>query len=126
METLGKFSENKLKRFFAAVTLTCLAFSADATNLKLETNEMNCRKVVGYGADDKMAIAKEYKVALSSIRFLGAKWSEARYGSKSCIFFFDTPVGPKRCSSFHDLLSDDGGKTAFGVVSFFGNVNCWD
>ena len=114
-----------MSRLLVLILWLCLT-NVSAKNVELENNEVNCKKVNGFGADDRFAIAKEYKVALSSVIFLGARWSEARFGSRSCIFLFDTPVGPKRCAPITGLLSNDGGKTAFGAVSQFGNLSCWD
>jgi hypothetical protein len=98
--------------------------TAQAANIKVETTEANCKKVDGFGTNDKMDIATTYKVPLSSVKFLGAKWQPGQYGVPGCIFIFDTANGPKRCTPLQ-LLSDDGGKTTFGAVSPFGNPVCY-
>jgi len=90
----------------------------------VEKNEANCRKVNAIGSNDKMAIATEEKVPLSSVNFIGARWQSGRYGGMSCIFIFDTAKGPKRCEVIA-LLSDDNGKTTFGVVAPSGIAGCY-
>ena len=113
-----------MKTKLIAVSLMCVFFSANAENIKLAETEANCKKVNGFGGNDKLAIATKYKVPLASVTFMGAKWGYGQYGQQ-CVFIFDTANGPKKCSAFN-LLSDDGGKTAFGVVSMFDNPNCWE
>ncbi len=89
--------------------------SAHANNIKLEMTAENCEKIDGIGANDRFNIASKFKTPLKTIEFLGAKWGLGPYLSNTCIFLFDTGVGPKKCRSFQ-LLSDDGGKTAFAVI----------
>lgn len=99
-----------------------LVTAVSAQNMKLDETETNCRKVDGYGPNDKMAIASKYKVPLSSVQFIGAQWQLGQYGSMRCIFIFDTANGPKKCRILQ-LLTDDNGKTAFATVAPFGNAN---
>jgi hypothetical protein len=95
-----------------------------ARNIKLEKTKQNCLKVNGYGADDIMAIATKYKVPLSSVNFTGAVWGKGEYGGEDCIFIFDTAKGPKQCQTLF-LVSNDNGKSAFGVIAPYGNPVCF-
>jgi hypothetical protein len=70
-------------------------------------------------------VVTQFKVPLSSVNFIGAKWDFSQYGSRTCVFLFDTAKGPKKCQTLQ-LLSDDNGKTAFGSVAPFGNSVCWE
>jgi len=112
-----------MKNYFLTGLLLIICGSSVAANIKLDTNEANCKKVNGYGANDKIAIATKYKVPMSSVSFIGANWEYGEY-SQTCVFTFDTGKGPKKCTTMQ-LLSDDGGKTAFGSVSFMDNALCF-
>lgn len=92
-----------------------LPIAMAAGNIKLENNATNCKKIDGYGVNDKMAIATSFKVSMSSIRFMGAQWGPGRYGVAECLMVFDTGAGPKKCPVI-EIMSDDGGKTAFASV----------
>jgi len=63
-----------MKNYFLTVLLLTFCGSSIAQIIKLDTNEANCKKVNGYGAKDKMAIATKYQVPMSSVSFIGAKW----------------------------------------------------
>lgn len=92
--------------------------STQQKNTILERNEENCRKIDGYGTNDKMALATTFNVSISTISFIGARWMQGQYGiSNECLLIFDTAVGPKKCPVLN-ILSDDGGKTAFAAVDF--------
>lgn len=103
--------------------------SAKAGNEEVKPNEENCRIVDGYNTNTEYAIAKEFSVPVASVKFLGAKWVQGwlnkrySYRSNSCIFYFDTAAGPKECLP-HKLLTDDGGKTTFGLIAFAEVVLC--
>lgn len=99
--------------------LLFLSLVANAQVTQLKNEENNCRKVNGYGVNDRMAIAMKYKVPLSSVKFIGARWdwSDNLRFTKTCVFVFDTAAGPKRCFSALSLYSDDNGKTAFGIIT---------
>ncbi len=112
-----------MKKIFLTSILFFVCFSANSDNIKLDPNQANCTKVIGYGADDKMSIAAKYEVSLSSVKFIGTKWRKNHNGNEDCFFIFDTPKGPKECANF-ELLSDDNGKTAFGLLSINGNTLC--
>ena len=112
-----------MKKTLITGLLFIICGSAIAENIKLDLNKANCQKVDGIGKNDKMAIATKYQVPISSVTFIGAQWGYAQYG-EDCVFIFDTAKGPKKCTTFQ-LLSDDGGKTAFGSVSFMENANCF-
>jgi hypothetical protein len=115
---------NRLSWLIMLVTGLLISDFTFAENIKLETNEANCKKVNGYGQNDKMSIAMKYKVPLSSVQFMGARWQDGQYGGLTCVFIFDTAAGPKRCQTLQ-LLSDDQGKSAFGAISLFENPMCW-
>jgi len=51
---------------------------ATSVNVEMEINEKNCKKVNAYGSKDKMEIATEFQVPLSSVQFLGTKWGHPR------------------------------------------------
>ena len=112
-----------MKKIFLISLLSFVCFSSISGNIKLQSTPENCKKVNGYGGDDKMAIASKYQVSVSSVKLIRTKWGAAKYGD-DCILVFDTDKGPKQCQIF-DLLSDDNGKTAFGVVSANGNTMCF-
>jgi len=99
--------------------------SAFAKNIRLDNNENNCKKVDGFGKNDAMAIASKYKVPLSSVKFVEARWQRGEFGSFTCVFIFDTAKGPKKCTP-NELLSDDNGKTAFGSVAAYGHAVCFE
>lgn len=105
-----------MKKIIASILFGSAVLGAHAANIKLEDTEANCKKVDGIGANDKMEIASKFGISVKTVDFLGAKWDVGPYGSKTCIFMFDTGVGPKKCRTLQ-LLSDDGGKTAFAIVS---------
>ena len=103
--------------------------SAPSVNVELEINEKNCKKVNAYGSKDKMEIATEFQVPLSSVQFLGTKWGHPRPsnqlggGITTCSLVFDTAAGPKTCI-LYKLYTDDGGKSAWGSAVFFGKTTC--
>ncbi len=101
-----------------AICLLLICSSLSAKNIELAINESSCKKIDGYGPNDKMSIASTFRVSMSSINFLGARWMPGRYGIQECLMIFDTAAGPKKCS-ISSILSDDGGKTAFAVVDRF-------
>jgi hypothetical protein len=105
---------NKINKFLA-IFLFLFSGSLSAKNIELTVNDVNCRKIDGYGTNDKMSLASTFKVPVSSISFLDAKWMPGKYGSNQCLMIFDTAAGPKKCS-ISIILSGDGGKTAFGVL----------
>ena len=109
-----------MKKFF--ISLIFLSTSAFAQNIKLDSNQVNCGKVNGFGANDRVAIAEKFKVSVASVQFIGAQWKWSS-GLMQCIFVFDTAKGPVNCPT-QQLLSDDQGKTAFGSVSSFGKTLC--
>lgn len=85
-------------------------------NIVLENNQQNCGKVDGYSANTTEQIAARLGVSMSSVRFLGARWMFGSHRmSNDCIFVFDTEKGPLHCFA-NELLSNDNGRTAFGVV----------
>jgi hypothetical protein len=92
--------------------------TAQQKNITLDSNEANCKKINGYGTNDKMALATTFNVSISTISFIGARWMQGQYGiSNECLLVFDTAVGPKKCPVIN-ILSDDGGKSAFAAVDF--------
>ena len=111
--------ENKLNLFKKIALIVALCFCVPmamaSKNIKLEKNAANCKKIDGFGTNDRMAIATSFKVSISSVRFLRAQWGPGRYGNADCEMIFDTAAGPKRCQII-DIMSDDGGKTAFALV----------
>jgi hypothetical protein len=109
-DLISKFSNSELK-----VTST-------AETKELEKTEINCKKVNGVSTNAKLEIAEAFNVSLKTVSFLQARWDFDAYGSKSCIFLFDTAVGPKKCRPLHLVTSDDG-KTAFGFL--FNNLTCF-
>jgi len=106
-----------MKSVLLTISLLYLGALAHAGNIKIETTESNCRKVDGFASDDRIAIATNFKVPVSSVRFLEAKWQRGQFGTLGCVFIIDTAKGPKQCSSALGLVSSDGGKTAFGILS---------
>jgi hypothetical protein len=112
-----------MKKISLTGLLLIICASSIAANIKLTGNAANCKKINGHGADDKMSIASKYKVSLSSVKFIGTKWGLAQYAYDDCILIFDTAKGPKECTTF-EILSDDNGKTAFGIASVNGNTMC--
>ena len=104
-----------MKKTSLALLLIAVSFSAIAEKIEVDGTQENCRKIVGYGANDKLFIATKYEVSMSSVSFIGAKWWPGEYGGETCILIFDTSKGPKQC--YAKLFSDDNGKTVFGVVA---------
>lgn len=100
---------------FLTILIFLFSSSLSAKNIELKVNPINCKKIDGYGPNDKMSIASSFGVSMSSVRFLGSKWMPGRYGIEECLMIFDTAAGPKKCSITF-IVSDDGGKTAFAVV----------
>jgi hypothetical protein len=88
---------------------------AFAGNTSLEVNQVNCKKIDGYGKYEIEAIASKYQVSMASVKFVGANWGPGQYGGNQCNMVFDTPKGPKRCNTFM-IFTDDNGKTAFGLA----------
>lgn len=103
-----------MKKLIALVIFISTALNSYGANIKLEVTEANCKKVDGIGVDSTMTIATKYKTSIKTVSFLGAKWGKDPLWGETCQLLFDTGVGPKRCVTLN-LLSDDGGKTAFGI-----------
>ena len=76
----------------------------------------------GVSTNAKLEIAEAFNVSVKTVSFLQATWDFNAYLSKSCIFLFDTAVGPKKCEPIH-LVSSDGGKTSFGFE--FNKLTCF-
>ena len=118
-----------LKRSKPPALQSAKSNSAAPENIELEINEKNCKKVNAYGSKDKMEIATEFQVPLSSVQFLGTKWGHPRPsdqlggGITTCSLVFDTAAGPKTCM-LYKLYADDGGKSAWGSAIFFGKTTC--
>ncbi len=97
------------------------AVSAD--NVKIENNPENCKKVKNYGSGDELMIAKDFKVPVSSLRFLGANWQwyTDNYGADNeCVLTFDSTKGPIECKVTQQYLyTDDGGVTAWIPLTFY-------
>lgn len=64
---------------------------------ELDVNERNCAKIGGVFSGDNAAVAQQFGVSISSVRFLGAKWDWGPYATKECMATFDTAAGPKKC-----------------------------
>ena len=116
-----------MKKLILLLSLLFIGSEVLAKNISLEVNQENCKKVNGIADGDEIAIAKKYKVSAASVQFIRTEWASTPYGSLSCIFIIDTAKGPKRCKTLSKLVSDDGGRTAFGSVSSYGNseYSCW-
>ena len=89
-----------------------------ADNVKIEKNPENCKKVKNYGSNDELMIAKDFKVPVNSLRFLGANWQwfSPRNGKDDyeCVLTFDSTKGPIECKVTQQYLyTDDGGVTAW-------------
>lgn len=104
-----------MKKILGILVLLVLSKGALAQNEFLEVNKLNCNKIDGYGKYEKEAIAREYKVPMSSVVFIGAKWGPGQFGTDRCHMIFDTAKGPKSCNVFY-ILTSDKGKTAFGLA----------
>jgi hypothetical protein len=118
-----------MRKLINTALLVCASASATAANVQLDVTEANCKKVRAIAEGDPMNIATKLKVPLSSVRFLGAKWEVGRY-AEDCVFTFDTAIGPIRCEiGLGALVSGDGGKTAWGILTPLGNFppnpSCW-
>ena len=106
-----------------------------ADNVKIEKNPENCKKINKYGSKVDVLIAEKFKVPVSSVRFLGAKWqlfsdkrTELDFGfpveglgldkpREDCILTFDTAKGPVECKEGRAFLfTDDGGVTAWTPI----------
>ena len=97
-----------------------------AGNVKIGKNPENCKKINKYGSRVDVMIAEKFKVPVSSVRFLGAKWqlfsdkrTEFDFGSprEDCVLTFDTAKGPVECKEGRAFLfTDDGGVTAWTPI----------
>ena len=106
-----------------------------ADNVKIEKNPENCKKINKYGSKVDVLIAEKFKVPVSSVRFLGAKWqlfsdkrTELDFGfpvegrgldkpREDCVLTFDTAKGPVECKEGRAFLfTDDGGVTAWTPI----------
>jgi hypothetical protein len=104
-----------MKKIFGFLVLLLLSKTALAKNEILEVNRLNCNKIDGHGIHEKEAIARAYKVPMSSVVLVDAKWGASQFGGEQCNLIFDTAKGPKRCNVFM-ILTSDKGKTAFGLA----------
>ena len=112
-------------KYFLVILSLALSNFVYSKNIELDKTAESCKKVTGYGSKDKIEIAKKFKVPVSSVRYLNAEWKYGNY-TQECVVTFDTQYGPKECSPYW-LLSSDNGKTAFAVVRKpFGGVTCWE
>ena len=100
------------KYFFLFIFFQVSAF-AELTFIDI--SPLSCNKIAGYGNYEMPAISSFYKVDMSSIRFIRARWGPGRDGSEQCNMVFDTANGPKQCRTFF-ILTNDGGKTSFGLA----------
>ena len=110
-------------KYFLIVLLIALSNFVYSKNIELDRTAESCKKVHGYGSKDKIAIAKKFKVPLSSVRYLNSEWKWGGGVGNDCVVTFDTQYGPKECSPYK-LLSSDNGITAFVVVDSIFGVNC--
>ena len=113
-----------MRMLVVSILVIFLSIGAQAKNIELENTEENCQKVSGFDTDALLTIATKQAVPFASVYFMKASWTYGKWGGKSCVFLFDTAKGPKKCMPYK-LLSSDGGRTAFGWLSFFENVTCW-
>ncbi len=97
--------------------------AAKAENVEVAENEQNCKKVNGYATKDKTNIAISQGVSSSSVQFVGAAWESKYWDNKNkhhesnvCVFVFASAKGPITCQP-HKLLSGDGGRTVFGLIT---------
>ncbi len=104
-----------MKKILGVLVMLLLSKGVLAKNEFLEVNRLNCNKINGHGIHEKEAIARAYKVPMSSVVLVDAKWGPSQFGGEQCNMIFDTAKGPKRCNVFL-ILTDDKGKTAFGLA----------
>jgi hypothetical protein len=104
-----------MKKMLGILALLVLSKGVLAQNEFLEVNKLNCDKINAHGRYEKEGIAREYKVSMSSVVLIGAKWGPGQFGGAKCNMIFDTAKGPKSCNVFY-ILTNDKGKTAFGLA----------
>lgn len=114
-------SKNNSASIPSKIASSTQAGSGKATpkNITVELNEENCKKIDGYGKDDRMSIANTFGVSVASVSFLNSRWESYSNGVRRCFLIFDTAVGPKKCIA-PEILSDDGGKSTFSVIDKYG------
>lgn len=104
-----------MRKIFGVFVMLFFSTGVLAQNQFLDINPINCNKIDAHGLYEKEAIARAYKVPISSVQLVAVNWGPNKYGAQGCNLVFDTAKGPKSCNVFN-ILTSDKGKTAFGLA----------